>query len=162
MVGEIFSEDAKTKVRAWLMEDGWSLRQESGAQVAWVFVAEDRLHRKLVVGQNTGREDMLVIQGAVALDEEMTNRVEQLSEKQRNDFLWDLRFELVRTDLEFSGVQIPLKRVEVSERIFFDALTKDTFLQRASQVRKGVIIVQWMLARRFAQQPPKKELGFQR
>ena len=162
MVGELFSEDAKAKVHAWLMEAGWGVRQESGVGVAWVFVAEDRFKRKVVVGQPAGKPDELVIQGAVKFDETMTNKVEQLPEKERDEFLWELRFELVRTNLEFNGVRIPLKRIEVSERIFLDALTKDTFLRRVSQVRKGILIVLWMLARKFAQEPPKREFGFQR
>ncbi|GAG02639.1 unnamed protein product, partial [marine sediment metagenome] len=86
----------------------------------------------------------------------------RLAEDERNNLLWDLRFELVRTNLEFSGISLPLKRVEVIERLFLDALTKDSLLQRASEVRKGVLIVIWMLARRFAQQPPPRQVGFQR
>jgi hypothetical protein len=162
MVGELFSEDARTKVNTWLMEDGWSLRQESGVETIWAFVAEDRLQRKLVVGQNKARGDQLIIQGAVAVDERTSDRITKLPDDERDGFLWDLRFELLRTGIEFSGVQIPLRRIEVTGRIFFDALTKDAFLQRASEVRKAIIIIQWMLARKLAKQPPQKELGFQR
>ncbi len=60
------------------------------------------------------------------------------------------------------GIEVPLKRVEVMGRICFDALSKDAFLQKVSQVRKGILIVIWILAKKFATQPPRKELGFQR
>lgn len=161
MVGDLFSEDAKTKIQAWLMQDGWSLSQADEG-VAWAFIAEDRLKRKVVVGQPKGRPDELVIQGAIKFDETMTKKAEQLPKKEQDEFLWELRFELVRTNLEFSGIKMPLKRIEVSERIFLDDLTKDSFLQRVSQVRKGVLIILWMLSRKFEQEPPKREFGFQR
>lgn len=162
MADERLPERIRERVRTLLMEDGWSLRQQSFPQTIWAFVAEDPLGRRIVVGQNVGREDQIVIQGAVSLDEVTTNRIAQLPEDERNNFLWDLRFELIRTNLEFGGIHLPLKRISVSVRVFLDALTKDTLIQRASEVRKGVLIIQWMLQRKFAQQPPRKQLGFQR
>ena len=162
MAGKTAPQHIKERIREILMEDGWSVRQEPSSKAIWAFVAEDRLKRKIVVGQNEGKEDQIVVIGGVNIDEATNNRLNQLSVEERNDFLWALRFELLRTDLEFSGVEIPLKRVEVVARIFLDALSKDTFLLRVSQVRKGVLIVLWMLAKKFAQQPPRRQLGFQR
>ena len=162
MADERLPERIRERVRTLLMEDEWSLRQESFPQSIWAFVAEDRLNRKIVVGQTVDREDQLIIQGAVTLNQATTDRIAQLPEDERNNFLWDLRFELLRTNLEFEGIQNPLERVQVSERIFLDALTKDTFLQRTSEVRKGVIIIQWMLQRKFVEQPSQRQLGFQR
>lgn len=156
------SKQIRERIQTWLMEDEWSVRQATSEQSLWAFVAEDQFGRKIIVGQRKGKDDQVVIQGAVNIDDNTTDRISRLSEDERNNFLWDLRFELVRTNLEFSGISLPLKRVEVIERLFLDALTKDSFLQRASEVRKGVLIVIWMLARRFAQQPPPRQVGFQR
>jgi hypothetical protein len=155
-------EHIKERIREILMEDGWSIRQESTPKAIWAFVAENRAGIKIVVGQKIDREDQIVIQGSIHPDEIITSRMAQLPEDERNNFLWDLRFELLRTDLEFSGIETPLKQVEVSTQIFLDALTKDTFLLRTSQVRKGLLAIIWMLAKKFAQQPPRKQLGFQR
>jgi len=152
----------KDQVRTWLMEDGWSLRQETPPKSLWAFVATDQFGRKIVVGQRINKEDEVVIQGAVNMDDDTTDRIGRLTEDDRNNLLWDLRFELVKTNLEFSGIALPLKRVEVVERIFLDGLTKDCFLQRASEVRKGVLIVIWLLARKLGQSPPPRQMGFQR
>ena len=160
MTDEISHNAIKEKIRTWLMEDGWSLRIEPSKDAIWAFVAEDGGKRKIVVGQTVGREDNVIIQAAVDVDDEIRNKLAQLPEDERNNFLWDLRFELIRTNLEFSGIQIPLKRIEVIERLFLDALTKDAFLQKASEVRKGVLIVLWMVARKFAQKPQQRQLGF--
>jgi len=152
----------KDRIREILMEDGWGVRQEPASKAIWAFIAENRAGIKIVVGQQIDKEDQIVIQGSVTPDDIIANRMAQLPEDERNNFLWDLRFELLRTDLEFNGIEAPLKRVEVSTRIFLDALTKDTFLLRTAQVRKGVLLVLWMIAKKFAQQPPRKQLGFQR
>jgi len=162
MAEKITPDHIKERIREILMEDEWSIRQESAPRAIWAFVAEDRAGRKIVVGQNKGREDQVIIQGAVTIDEVTSNRLGQLSEEEHNNFLWDLRFELLRTDLDFNGIEMPLKRIEVKTRVFLDALAKDTFLIRTSQVRKGVLVILWMIAKKFAQQPPPKQLGFQR
>jgi len=156
------SNQIRDQVRTWLMEDGWSLRQETPPQSLWAFVATDQFGRIIVVGQRTNRDDEVVIQGAVNIDADTTDRIQRLTEADRNNLVWDLRFELVRTNLEFSGISLPLKRVEMVERIFLDGLTKDSFLQRTSEVRKGVLIVMWLLSRKLGQPPPPRQMGFQR
>lgn len=162
MADSITSSNIRDLVQKWFMEDGWSVAVEITPDATWALVADDGQGRKVLTGQKTDREDQLLIQGAVLFDDAATNRVSQLPEGERNNLLWDLRFELLRTNLEFSGVQLPLKQIDVMGRICFDALTKDAFLQKVSQVRKGVLIVGWMLARKFAQQPPRGDLGFHR
>lgn len=157
-----FPERIKDRVQTWLMEDKWSLRKVTIADSLWAFAAEDTLGRKIVVGQKPDREDELIIQGSINIGSELANKLENLPQIEMDELLWDIRFELLRTNLEFDGIESPLERIGVNERLFFDALTKDEFLKRASDVRKGVLIVLRMLARKFAQQPPKKQLGFQR
>ena len=154
------SNDAKDKVHGWLMEDGWKLQKYTLPDASWAFVAEDPSNRKFVVGQKVGRDDQLLIQASVTPTEDVTTQLDQLSEDERNNFLWDLRFELLRASIDFNGVTVPLKRVEVMMRITSDALTKDTFVQRLGQVHKGVILIQWMIARKFAQPGTHKEIGF--
>jgi len=162
MATEMSSNQIKDKVRTWLMEDGWSLRQETPPISLWAFVATDQSGRIIVVGQRKNKEDEVVIQGAVNIGDDTTDRIMRLTEDDRNNLLWDLRFELVKSNLEFSGIALPLKRVEVLERIFLDGLTKDCFLQRTSEVRKGLLIVMWLFARKLGQPPPPRQMGFQR
>ena len=162
MANKLTSNDSKEITRNWLMEDGWSLRQASPEGASWAFIAEDPHDRRIIVGQKTDREDQLVIQAVVKLDDDAISRIDQLPEDERNEFLWDLRFELLRANLDFNGVMFPLKQIEVMTRIHSDALTKDIFIQRLGQVHKGVIIIQWTLMRKFAQQPLPRQMGLQR
>ncbi len=163
MANEMSPNKTREFVQAWFIEDGWSIRQESNPDASWAFVADDGAGRKVIVGQRIGREDQLLIQAMLKIDDETQNRLTQLEADERNEWLWDLRFELVRTDLEFMGVEMPLKVVQVMGRICFDApLTKDAFLNKVSQVRKGILIVGWMLAKKLGRQPSRKELGFHR
>lgn len=160
MIEGALPKEISETIQKWLIDDGWTLQPISLPDFAWVLVAEDQLGRKIVVGQKSDREDELIISASSAIGEPESNKINQLSEKERNEFLWELRFELLRTELEFSGVELPLSKIEVSNRIFSDALSKDSFLQRTSQVRKGSLIILLMVARKFGQQPPRRQMGF--
>lgn len=162
MPTKMSSNQIKDKVRTWLMEDGWSLKQETPPAGLWAFVATDQFGRIIGVGQRKDKEDEVVIQGAISIGDDTNDRITRLTDHDRNDLLWDLRFELVKTNLEFIGIALPLKRIEVVQRIFLDGLTKDCFLQRTSEVRKGVLIVIWLFARKLGQPPPPTQMGFQR
>lgn len=154
------SNNIEDKVHGWLMEDGWKLQKHTVPDASWAFIAEDPSIRKIVVGQKVGRDDQLLLQAAVIPDENVATQLDQLDEDERNNFLWDLRFELLRAGIDFDGVTVPLKQVAVMMRISTDALTKDTFVQRLGQVHKGVILIQWMIARKFAKPETHKEIGF--
>jgi len=154
------SNDVRDKVNGWLMEDGWKLQKHTLPDASWAFIAEDPNIRRIVVGQKVGRDDQLLLQAAVIPDENVMTQLDKLAEDERNNFLWDLRFELLRAGIDFNGVGIPFKRVEVMMRITTDALTKDVFVQRLGQVHKGVILVQWMTARKFAKPEAHGEIGF--
>lgn len=150
----------KDQVQEWLIKDGWSVRDEPSSDALWAYLAEDRQLRKIVIGQPAGREDWIVIQAVVNIDDVTKERISQMPPSDRERFLWDLRFELLKTDLEFDGIMIPLERIGVARRIFLESLTKDLFFQIMSQVRKGVLLIQWMVARRFAEEPP--QIGYER
>lgn len=151
--------DVRKTIQEWLIGDHWSVRDEPQDDAIWSFLAEDRLGRKIIVGQRVGSEDSLIIQASINFGD-ASDKIAQLPSNDRERFLWDLRFGLLRTDLEFGGIEIPLERVNVGIRIFFDSLTKSSFFHRVSQVRKGLILVQWMVADRLVEEPP--QIGFER
>jgi hypothetical protein len=162
MTYEMSPAQLKDLIRTWLMDDGWSLRQDTPKDSIWVFIADDGRGRRVVIGQRDGKEDQILLQGAVTIDDATSKKIDQMPNEEKNDLLWDLRFELLRTSLEFSGLELPLKQVGVTGRIIADSLSKDYFFNKVSEVRKGVLIIVWMLQRRFAEQPPAKQMGFQR
>lgn len=155
------TNDVKDTVHKWLMDDGWKVGKQTFPEAAWAFVAEDNLGRKIIVGQRSDRRDELLIQARVTFNDDRA-KLDSLPQDERDNFLWDLRFELLRTTLDFRGTELPLKNIEVMLRLSADTLilTKDIFRQGISQVGKGILIIQWMTMRKFQQQPSPKQLGF--
>ncbi len=149
----------RERIKGWLMEEGWSLRQETVPEADWAMVAESRRDVKINVRQLSGHSDQVLIFAVVQVDQDTANRLVALPAKERIDFLWDVRFRLLGLGVDFEGVQEALDKVGVGVPIYEDGLTKDTFLYRASQVHNATLAVLWMLARKFAQPAPEHKMG---
>jgi hypothetical protein len=81
----------------------------------------------------------------VNVAEEHRSKFGSLPEEKRREILWRLRFRLLGMNVDFAGVTEPMQAVMLTQRIYLDGLTKDTFLQRFLTVRNAVIAVIWSI-----------------
>jgi hypothetical protein len=156
--GDSTHNDVKDKIKTWLVQEGWQLTERAAPDLRFALVAEDQQGHKIVVSQRAAAADRIVVQVTISLSDDDSQRFSALPEKKRQQFLWDLRFGLLQADVEFQGLTDPLKRIVVAEPIFYDALTKDLFMQRFSQVKRAMLLILWSLRRFFAEPPPA--IGF--
>lgn len=151
--------EVRARVQSWLLGEGWQLTEKTHGDADWLLEARDGAGRHVVVGQKKGREDQILLEGVVGIADVHQERLAALSADERQELLWDLRFRLLQLGVEFQGVQDPLVRVMVGQRIYFDGMSKDRFLQRVSQVRNGILAVIWSVSRRLELAPPSGETG---
>lgn len=155
--------EVRAQVQTWLLGEGWRLTEKDHGDALWLIEARDAAGRHIVVGQKKGKADQVLLEGAVGIAPQHRTQLEAMAAAARQELLWDLRFTLLGLGVEFQGVEDPLERVMVGQRIYFDGLTKDRFLQRVSQVRNGIIAVIWSVARRLNLAPaaaaPEAESG---
>lgn len=156
--GNSTHDDVKDKIKTWLVEEGWQLTERAAPDARFALVAEDQKGHKMVVSQKAAAADRVVVQVTISLSDDDSQRFSALPEKKRQQFLWDLRFGLLQADVEFDGLTDPPKQIVVAEPIFYDALTKDLFVQRFSQVKRAMLLIIWSLRRFFAEPPPP--MGF--
>ena len=150
--------DVQSRIGQWLQEEGWQLVQETRPEFRFIIIADDGAGRKLTISQHAQKLDRVIIEAGVAIPDEQAKKIMALPRKKRQDFLWDLRFELLATDVEFSGLSEPLGRITLGQPIFYDALSKDLFMERLSEVKKALVLVVWKIARLMEEPPP--QMGF--
>ena len=154
------NEEIKEQIQKWLMEEGWRIRTENVPDAEWFLSGESEAQVRIGIGKKRERPDQIIIQGSVTFQQEQQEQITQFPSAERNDFLWNMRFSLLNLGVEFSGVTEPPQEIRISQRIYYDGLTKDRFLQRVSQVRNGVLTVLWMVAKKLDQPPPERTVGF--
>ncbi len=95
-----------------------------------------------------------MLEARVVPTSEQAESLVALPEWQANDLMWDMRLELSRMGIDFHGVSLPLKRVVLTEALYFEgaldsALARDTFFHRMEHLRRGIAMVQFLLQRRL-------------
>jgi len=138
-------EEARDKVQKWLMSEGWQIAEQTHPDMTWLIRAEDAGGRRIVVGQNKARQDLIHLEAAVDLSDEYRKMFESFPEDKRREILWNLRFQLLFMNVDFTGVADPMQAVVLTQRIYLDGLTKDAFIQRFLVVRNAVILVIWSI-----------------
>jgi hypothetical protein len=147
------------RIQSWLLGEGWELAEKDHAEALWLLEARDGGGRHLIVGQKRGKADQVILEGAVVLSEPHQQSFEALAPEARQELLWDLRFTLLGLGVEFQGVQEPFRRITLGQRIYFDGLTKDGFLQRVTLVRNAILATIWTFARRLNVTPAAEGAG---
>jgi len=139
------TDPTREKVQNWLMSEGWQIAEQSHPDLTWLIRAEDAAARRILVGQSKAREDRIHLEARVNVGDEHRKKFGSLPGERRRDILWKLRFRLLSMNVDFVGVAEPIQAVLLTQRIYLDGLTKDTFLQRFSIIRNAVIIVIWSI-----------------
>lgn len=135
----------RDKIQSWLMAEGWNLAEQDHPDLAWLIRAEDSGARKILVGRNKVRPDLIHLEARVYIADEHRGKFESLPEEKRREILWRLRFRLLMMNMDFAGVAEPMEAVVLTQRIYLDGLTKDAFIQRFLTVRNAVIAVIWSI-----------------
>jgi hypothetical protein len=143
----------RARVQNWLIQDGWQLSELQNPQASWILQATDKLGRPVVIAQPSNLNDKLDIQTVVTVDEPHRSRLETLEESERQDFLTTLRSEPMRMGVDYHEVSespVVPQQIVMTQYIYDDGLTRDTFLQRVHQVVRALSVVQLTFARKFA------------
>lgn len=151
------SNAIREKLTSWLLADGYTLREGTAQEAAWLLVVEDSAQRRYIVGQKHNRPDVVMLQGTLTLGEEHARQVDALPEPEREEFFYELRFRLLGLGLDFQGVAHPLRQVILNEHLYAEGINRNDFFRALKRVRHGIIAVIWMIGRKLRQPAPAEE-----
>lgn len=144
----------QAKIQNWLIEEGYKVSKEENPKTYFTITAEHSTGMHISVSQGLDSKDRLTIEGGV----EITNdKFRQLPEKERLDFLWELRYDLITNDLIFAMLpngQLPNKIV-LLKNIWYDGLTKNNFMNAAQKVVEGKLMTLWKFQQKIGAPEPR-------
>jgi hypothetical protein len=149
-------QSKRDRIQNWLMQEGWTVGEEQAANALWCINAKTNGYT-MIVAQLAQPADRINIQSSVLVALEHQNLFAAMEQNKRQDFWWNMRMKLLDMGLDFNGLAEPVQRIDIGQRIYDDGLTKDAFLQRVSQVKRGQIVVLWSIGR-FLQQPTDEDM----
>ena len=143
------SEAAASRIKTWLAQDKLSFEEKSLEGDRFRFAIKDqRLNTE--VFQPTALEDSVFIVCVIVF---RSSDFQPMEASKRESLAWSIRLGLAQMGVEFEGVQMPLERVVVTNRIWYDGLSKDTFFSRWLEVRRSSLWLIWKVNEALGQEP---------
>lgn len=145
------NREVRARIEKWLTDDDWKLTPFEAEGMLWAFRAATSDARRVVIGMPAQKPDAILVTCGLSVAEHQRQKLALLDFAKRSEFLWDLRHELLLRDVEFDGVESPLKAIAVHSMIFLDGLTQDNFYQRILRVSNAVMALACRFGRFFGE-----------
>ena len=156
MVPEKVEETCK-KVMSWLSEEALYKDKVYDENLYFHLAAEFpvRSGRHVNVIQPNNRDDMIVVLSTIRLAEVHQRALQALPRKDREKFIWDMRYALLfqdsNFDMEPGGGE--LNGIRFSREIYYDGLTKNKLMEVLRANFKCELYVVWKFQEAFGAEP---------
>ena len=150
------SEAVRGQVQAWFEEMGWKVETRTPEEgLAWRLHARNAAGQRVVAVQRDGRPDTVLLGGSVAPGGPHPQKLAALAPAVMRQFLWDLRFELLRQHYQFRIQGPGIKRVAFNRVLYWDeGVRRSQFAKAIEEIHHGILTVQWMIQRLLDEPPP--------
>ncbi|MDI6810408.1 MAG: DUF2299 family protein [archaeon] len=151
-------DEVMRNVREWLVEEGMYKDKIVDDKATYHFVIEmpPNSGRVAHIVQPKEREDLLVIASAIELAKEHYEAFKAISDSERKDLLWDMRFQLLFRESDFRMIPSgeDLKKIEFTRPLHFDGLTKTKLVECLREDYKCNLFIIWKMKQLFGEVPP--------
>ena len=139
----------RDRIQGWLTDIGCMVGMPADDNSQFHLSASMPSQAVLDIIQPNGRNDQIVIAGGYQLTPEQSRRMREINERKRDEFLWDLQFSFVLGHFSFDfepATGLP-ERVLVSEALWYDGITKHSFMKGLEHVNAGLTLAIWKLGK---------------
>jgi hypothetical protein len=153
------TDETMRKVLNWLTEEGIYRDKISDEQANYHFKIESPTGSGRIadIVQPKQRDDLILVISGVSLAKEHSDGLKSKSKKEREDILWDMRFELLFRNSDFSMIPSAeeLQTIQFIRPLHFEGLTKNVLMDAIREDWKCHLFVVWKMQRLFGAAPPK-------
>lgn len=150
-------EEAKLKVLEWMKGRCIFLRETNSDEVNFQFdgISETQVGVSFVNPQKMPKSIIAV--SRLELHPEHQEALNHLTPKEREDFIWDIKKDLIFVPATFlmEPSANELKSIQFAREISFDELTEGRLIDAMDNVCRPLIWTAWVILRKFG--PPSEE-----
>jgi len=118
------------KIRKWLAEEGWQVRDVDDSQSSFNVMVTLQGGPNVNLFQLKDHMDHITLSQRWLYDDEFRLAVRQLPADVLKDTVWNIYRDISMMGVEFHGLDTPSTEMTLRAYVYFDALTKDTLVQR--------------------------------
>lgn len=142
------NEKIQNTLMEWLDKEGWSTKSQQRPEMLFQIRAEDSFNRVIIIARLVDKDKFIVIGGVWNFDENNKTILDKLSDQDRAEMISELRIEVARFGLEYSGLKLPLNRFSIETRLPCDeTITRELFTKKVVTIRNTYIIINVIIRR---------------
>jgi hypothetical protein len=145
------------KVRNWLVEEGIYKDALPDQEATFHFIVNfpPNSPHILHIIQPKMRKDLLLFMGGIELSKEHYEALKALPKAQRDQILWDMKFQLLfkAVDFQMTPNLEELKALQFTKPVYFDGLNKNEFMNGLREVFKCILFIIWKMVQLFGERP---------
>lgn len=155
------TDEVMRKVQNWLTDEGIYRDKVADENSNYHFEIEFPLNsgRKMRIIQPKQREDTIIVLSAIRFAEQHYTGLKAKTKEERENIMWDLRFQLLFRDTEFNiipNADDP-QQIQFIRTLRFDGLTKNMLMDAISEEHKCHLFIIWSMMKLFREEPPKTQ-----
>lgn len=133
-------ENIESEVHRWLDNFRVTVKNDPITEAYFRFIVTLDSGTKVVVGRPRGElSGYILVRGEVILGPEDQKMIAALSQDEVADLLLELRLELARAKVGYSGLALPIDTIAIFKRIpISEALTEDAFFNKLEEVEAAL------------------------
>ena len=137
-IAELSGKEVDKTIRDWLDDPSFQFQRRMNAECLFQFVVTDKQGRPITVSRPKSKPSQLALSTAITLGDEDRQKYETLSDNEEKRIIHNLRIEMARYGIGYSGINRGLERVVLTEVVLLDnALTEFHLRQRIFYVGGG-------------------------
>lgn len=149
-------EAIRTRTTEWLEAEGWQTTAGTGEGAAWALRGQDPGGKVVIFAQESQTPHRLVLHASVRLDEAHAEKLLALDEREQEDLCWKIRLKLLDMRVDFQGVAMPLKQINLRMRLYAEDLNRTSFFDTVGSLQNAMLYLIWTV-RRILDQPALRD-----
>ena len=148
-IAEVSDKEVYETIRGWLDDPAFTFQRMTNPKCLFQFVvAEDQGRRPVTVSRTKAKPSQLSISTGITLADEHRKQYEKLSNNEKDKIGHNLRIEMARYGIGFSGINRRLEKATLSDVVLLDnALTEFYLRQRIFYVSGAFVLYDETISR---------------
>ena len=141
-IAEVSEKDVDETIRGWLDDPVFTFQRKMNAECLFQFVvSEEQGKRPVTVSRTKSKPGQILLSTSITLGDEHRRKYETLSNNEKDKIVHNLRIEMARYRIGFSGINRDLERATLSDVVLLDnALTEFYLRQRIFYVSGAFVL----------------------
>jgi hypothetical protein len=138
--GEAAAYKVHARIRKWLAEEGWHVRDVDDPQSSFNIMVALPDSPEVNIFQRCDHVDRLTLSEHWVYADDVRSIFGQLSSDNLQDVVWKIYRDVSTMGMDFTGLDTPTTEMTLRTYIYFDGLTKDVLVQRILLTIRSIML----------------------